>query len=135
MPWSPLGVQFLTGWIDENTTYATGDIRGIEPRFAPENITHNMQLITLIKEWATRKNTVPAQIALAWLMAQKPWTVPIPGTTNLDHMYQNSHAAYIHFSDDEINELNTAVAAIEIKGTRLPESVLVHSGREAPLKG
>jgi aryl-alcohol dehydrogenase-like predicted oxidoreductase len=133
VPWSPLGVQFLTGWIDANTRFAAGDIRGIESRFAPENLAHNLQLVELLKQWAIRKEAAPAQIALAWLMAQKPWIVPIPGTTNTAHQLQNNGASSIRFTTSELAELNTAVRAIEVRGQRLPDAVLVHSGREAPL--
>lgn len=132
VPWSPLGVQFLTGWIDANTRFAPGDIRGGESRFSPENLPHNLQLVALVKKWAERKQAAPSQIALAWLMAQKPWIVPIPGTTNVTHMLQNNGASAVTFSPAELAELNTAVRAIEIKGQRLPDAVLVHSGREAP---
>lgn len=135
VPWSPLGVQFLTGWIDANTQFAPGDIRGVESRFSPEHITHNLQLVELLKQWAERKQAVPAQIALAWLLAQKPWIVPIPGTTNTAHMMQNNGAASIRFTQSELAELNTAVRAIEVQGQRLPDAVLVHSGREAPTAG
>jgi aryl-alcohol dehydrogenase-like predicted oxidoreductase len=133
VPWSPLGVQFLTGWIDAGTRFAPGDIRGMEPRFAPENMPHNLQLVTLIQSWAERKQAAPAQIALAWLLAQKPWIVPIPGTTNTAHMRQNFGAAAIRFTPDELTELNTAVRTIDVQGQRLPDAVLMHSGREAPL--
>jgi aryl-alcohol dehydrogenase-like predicted oxidoreductase len=132
VPWSPLGVQFLTGWIDANTTFAQGDIRGIEGRFAPENRAHNLQLVTLLKHWAERKQVAPGQIALAWLLAQKPWVVPIPGTTNTAHLLQNIGASDVRFTTDELAELNAAVRAIEVRGQRLPDAVLVHSGREAP---
>lgn len=132
VPWSPLGVQFLTGWIDANTRFAPGDIRGGESRFAPENLPHNLQLVTLIQGWGERKQAAPAQIALAWLMAQKPWIVPIPGTTNAAHMLQNNGASAVRFTPTELEELNTAVRGIEVRGQRLPEAVLVHSGREAP---
>lgn len=132
VPWSPLGVQFLTGWIDANTRFAPGDIRGIEPRFSPENRAHNLQLVTLLKRWAEAKQAAPGQIALAWLMAQKPWIVPIPGTTVMAHMLQNNGASAIRFSASELAELNAAVRAIEVQGQRLPDAVLVHSGREAP---
>jgi len=91
-------------------------------------------LIELIKTWAARKQAVPAQIALAWLMAQKPWVVPVPGTTVMQHMVENSGADGIKFSSSEIAEFNSAVRAIEIKGQRLPDAVLVFSGVEAPLK-
>jgi len=132
--WSPLGVQFMTGWIDANTRFATGEIRGVEPRFSPENLAHNLQLVALLKSWAERKHTTPAGIALAWLMAQKPWIVPIPGTTQMAHVLENIGAAEVQFSSSEIAELNTAVRAIEVRGARLPEQVLVFSGVEAPPK-
>lgn len=134
VPWSPLGAQFLTGWIDANTRFAPGDIRAVEGRFAPENLPHNLQLVTLLNLWAERKQAAPGQIALAWLMAQKPWIVPIPGTTNAAHMIQNTGAAAIRFTPGELSELNTAVRAIEVIGQRLPDAVLEHSGREAPPK-
>jgi aryl-alcohol dehydrogenase-like predicted oxidoreductase len=134
VPWSPLGVQFLTGWIDANTRFAPGDIRGVESRFSPENLPHNLQLVALVKRWAERKQTTPAGIALAWLMAQKPWIVPIPGTTQMAHMLGNSAAAEIRFTSSEIAEMNTAVRAIEVRGARLPDQVLGFSGVEAPPK-
>lgn len=132
VPWSPLGVQFLTGWIDANTRFAPGDIRAVESRFAPDNLAHNLQLVTLLKQWAERKRAAPGQIALAWLLAQKPWIVPIPGTTVMAHMVQNTGAAAIRFTPPELAELDSAVRAIEVRGQRLPDAVLVHSGREAP---
>jgi aryl-alcohol dehydrogenase-like predicted oxidoreductase len=134
VPWSPLGVQFLTGWIDANTRFAPGDIRGAESRFAPENLKQNLALVQLATRWAEQKNAAPAQIALAWLMAQKPWIVPIPGTTQMAHMLQNNGADAVRFSSSELTELNAAVSAIEIRGARLPEQVLVFSGVEAPPK-
>nr|WP_298685188.1 aldo/keto reductase [uncultured Dongia sp.] len=134
VPWSPLGVQFLTGGIDANTRFAEGDIRQIETRFSPENLPHNLGLVDLVKKWAERKEAAPAQIALAWLMAQKPWIVPIPGTTQMPHMLENIGADSIRFSSDELREFTAAASAIEIKGARLPDAVLVHSGREAPPK-
>ena len=132
VPWSPLGAQFLTGWIDANTRFAPGDIRAMEARFAPENLPHNLQLVALLKRWADRKQAAPSQIALAWLLAQKPWIVPIPGTTNATHMIQNTRARAVRFTPSELAELDTAVRAIEVRGQRLPDAVLVHSGREAP---
>jgi aryl-alcohol dehydrogenase-like predicted oxidoreductase len=134
VPWSPLGVQFLTGWIDAGTRFAQGDIRAVEGRFAQENIAHNLQLVELVKSWAQRKQAAPAQIALAWLMAQKPWIVPIPGTTNVAHQLQNNGASALRFTPAELAELNDAVRAIEVRGQRLPDAVLIHSGREAPPK-
>ena len=134
VPWSPLGVQFLTGWIDANTRFAPGDIRGFEPRFSPENLPKNLALVELVKRWAERKHAAPGQIALAWLMAQKPWIVPIPGTTQMAHMVENSGAAAVRFTPSELTELNSAVRAIEIQGQRLPDAVLIFSGVEAPPK-
>jgi aryl-alcohol dehydrogenase-like predicted oxidoreductase len=134
VPWSPLGVQFLTGSIDENTRFAPGDLRGMEPRFSPENLKHNIELLKLVKQWADRKNAAPGQIALAWLMAQKPWIVPIPGTTQMAHMIQNVGATSVVFTPDEIKELNAAVSTIQIQGKRLPDGILALSGVEAPAK-
>jgi aryl-alcohol dehydrogenase-like predicted oxidoreductase len=132
VPWSPLGVQFLTGWIDANTRFAPGDIRGAESRFAPENLPHNLALVEVVRRWAERKGATPAQIALAWLLAQKPWIVPIPGTTQMAHMLENSGAADVRFTPAEAAELDAEVRAIEIRGQRLPDQVLVFSGVEAP---
>jgi aryl-alcohol dehydrogenase-like predicted oxidoreductase len=134
VPWWPLDCQLLTGWIDANTRFAPGDLRAATPRFSPENLAHNMQLVDLIKTWAVRKRATPAQIALAWLMAQKPWIVPIPGTTVMQHMVENSGATAVRFTAAELAELNSAVRALEIKGQRLPDGVLVFSGVEAPSK-
>jgi aryl-alcohol dehydrogenase-like predicted oxidoreductase len=134
VPWSPLGVGFLTGAIDANTRFAEGDIRKVESRFSPENLPHNLKLVDLVKTWAKRKSATPAQIALAWLMAQKPWIVPIPGTTQMAHMLQNIGAGAIRFTSSELAELNASVSAIKIQGARLPEQVQVFSGVEAPPK-
>jgi aryl-alcohol dehydrogenase-like predicted oxidoreductase len=134
VPWSPLGVGFLTGAIDANTRFAAGDIRGIESRFSPENLPHNLALVEVLKRWAERKQATRAQIALAWLMAQKPWIVPIPGTTQLSHMLENIAAADVRFSPTELTELTAAVSAIQIRGARLPDQVLAFSGVEAPPK-
>ena len=134
VPWSPLGVGFLTGAIDARTRFADGDIRKIESRFAPENLPRNLALVELLKRWAASKAATPGQIALAWLMARKPWIVPIPGTTQMPHMLENIGAAAVRFTPQEFAELDAAVAAIEIQGARLPDSVLVYSDVEAPLK-
>jgi aryl-alcohol dehydrogenase-like predicted oxidoreductase len=134
VPWSPLGVQFLTGAIDANTRFAPGDIRGVESRFSPENLPHNLALVNLVKKWAERKNATPAQIALAWLMAQNPWIVPIPGTTQMAHMLENVGADAVRLTPSELAELNASVSAIQIRGARLPDQVLVFSGVEAPPK-
>lgn len=134
VPWSPLGVGFLTGAIDARTRFAEGDFRKTEGRFAPENMVKNLVLVDLLKRWAERKNAAPGQIALAWLMAQKPWIVPIPGTTQMAHMLENIGADAVTFTPDELTELNKAVAAIEIHGARLPDFVQVYSDVEAPPK-
>ena len=134
VPWSPLGVGFLAGAIDQNTRFAQGDIRGVESRFSPENLPNNVRLVQVVKEWATRKQAAPSQIALAWLMAQKPWIVPIPGTTQMSHLLENVGADSVEFTQEEVAELNTSVSAIKIQGERLPEAVLVFSGVEAPPK-
>lgn len=134
VPWSPLGVQFLTGAIDENTRFAQADIRGMETRFSPENLKHNIELVKLVKQWADGKQAAPGQIALAWLMAQKPWIVPIPGTTEMTHMIQNVGASSVAFTPDELKELNGSVSSIQIQGKRLPDGVLALSDVEAAPK-
>lgn len=134
VPWWPLDCQLLTSALDANTRFAEGDLRGVTPRFSPENLARNKPLIDLIQTWAERKAATPAQIALAWLLAQKPWIVPIPGTTQMAHLLQNIGAIEIRFSAAEIDELNTAVRAIEVHGQRLPDGVLAFSGTEAPLR-
>lgn len=135
VPWSPLGVQFLTGWIDANTRFATGDFRSTETRFSEENLQHNVALVELVKQWAERKNAAPAQIALAWLLAQKPWIVPIPGTTQLGHMLQNQAALSVQFTAAELADLTQAISAIQIRGKRLPDMVQAFSDVEAPPQG
>lgn len=134
VPWSPLGVGFLTGAIDENTRFAQGDIRGIESRFSPENLSNNMALVALLKKWSQQKEATLAQISLAWLQAQKPWIVPIPGTTQMTHMKENIGADVIKFSASELKEFNVELNKIQIVGERLPEFVLQFSGVEAPIK-
>lgn len=132
VPWSPLGVGFLTGTIDGKTRFADGDIRKIEGRFSPENLPGNLALVDLVKSWAARKQATPAQIALAWLMARKPWIVPIPGTTQMAHMLDNVGTPTTSFSPQELAQFDASVAAIEIRGTRLPPAVLAFSDVEAP---
>lgn len=134
VPWSPLGVGFLTGAIDANTRFAPGDIRGVESRFSPENLPYNLALVDLIKTWAARKEATPAQISLAWLLAQKPWIVPIPGTTQMAHMMENIGSDHVRFTGDEMKQFNLDLAKIEVKGERLPKAVLDFSNVEAPAK-
>lgn len=134
VPWSPLGVGFLTGAIDTNTRFAQGDIRGNETRFSPENLTYNLKIIDLLKNWSTQKLATPAQISLAWLLAQKPWIVPIPGTTQMAHMLENIGADTIRFTTAELKDFNNQLDAIQIQGERLPPFVQAFSDVEAPLK-
>ena len=122
VPWSPLGVQFLTGAIDANTRFAPGDIRGVESRFSPENLPHNLALVELVKRWAERKQATPAQIALAWLMAQKPWIVPDP-RDDADGAHAREHrrgCGSIHAG--RTRRAECGVSAIEIRGARLPDA-------------
>ncbi|MCD0487775.1 aldo/keto reductase [Pedobacter sp. MC2016-14] len=133
--WSPLGVGFTTGAIDENTRFAAGDIRGGESRFSPENLGNNMALVKLLKNWGVKKGATPGQISLAWLLAQKPWIVPIPGTTQMQHMLENIGADEVKFTTEDLKQFNLDLAAISIKGMRLPQAVLNFSNVEAPAKG
>lgn len=132
--WSPLGVGFLTGAIDSTTRFAPGDIRGVEDRFSPENLPNNLALVKLITSWANRKQVTPAQISLAWLLAQKPWIVPIPGTTQMAHLLDNAGVMDVNFTVDELTRFNQELAGITIKGLRLPQAVLNFSNVEAPSK-
>ncbi len=134
VPWWPLACQLLTGSIDEQTRFAPTDIRANTSRYAPENLPQNLKLVEVIKTWGMEKNATPAQIALAWLQAQKPFIVPIPGTTQMAHMEQNIKADNIKFTTDELFSLNEQIKAIDIKGLRLPEFVLQFSNVEAPKK-
>jgi len=132
--WSPLGVGFLTGAIDEQTRFAQGDIRGIETRFSPENISNNLAIVKLLNEWSIKKQATPTQISLAWLLAQEPWIVPIPGTTQMEHMIENIGADKVKFSKNEFSEFTTQLNAIQVMGERLPPFVQVFSDVEAPLR-
>ncbi|MCW0483820.1 aldo/keto reductase [Gaoshiqia sediminis] len=134
VPWSPLGVGFLTGAIDDRTRFAQGDIRGGESRFSPENISKNLALVALLQKWGVKKQATPGQISLAWLLAQKPWIVPIPGTTQMAHMQENIGADGIKFTAGEWQQFNNEFEAIQIAGERLPEFVLQLSKVEAPIK-
>jgi aryl-alcohol dehydrogenase-like predicted oxidoreductase len=132
--WSPLAMAFLTGAIDRNTRFEQGDFRGMVPWFAPENRPGNLALVAVVKEWAQRKQATPAQIALAWLMAQEPWIVPIPGTTKMPHLLDNIGADAVRFTPEELRELDAALLRTPVHGARLPAMVLSLSGVEAPRK-
>ena len=135
--WSPLGMGFLTGSVKADTRFSTSpemDFRATVPRFAPHALTANLALVNVVKHWAERKRATPAQLALAWLLAQKPWIVPIPGTTNVAHMEENLGAADIVFTQAELKQLRADVSSVTIVGERLPAAVLQMSGVEAPPK-
>jgi aryl-alcohol dehydrogenase-like predicted oxidoreductase len=121
VPFSPLGKGFLTGQIDENTTFDSSDFRNSVPRFTPEARKANRALVDLLAEIAERKNATPAQIALAWLLAQKPWIVPIPGTTKPHRLAENTAAAAIELAPDDLHEIEGAASAITVQGARYPE--------------
>ena len=122
VPYSPLGKGFLTGTIDTSTTFEAGnDLRTQIPRFAPDALQHNMALVDEVKAIAAAKGVTPGQIALAWLLAQKPWIVPIPGTTKPHRLDENSGAADVTLSDDEVAQLTALSSAIEIEGGRYPD--------------
>lgn len=129
VPFSPLGKGFLTGKIDENTTFAGTDFRNIVPRFSPEARKANKALVDLIGEFAKRKNATPAQIALAWVLAQKPWMVPIPGTTKLDRLEENIGAVGVDLTPDDIREIDSVTSQINVQGARYPESLQRLVGR------
>ena len=129
VPFSPLGAGFLTGKIDTNTTFHSTDFRNISPRFTPEARKANQALVDLLGKVAAHKQATPAQIALAWLLAQKPWIVPIPGTTKLNRLEENIGAVNVELTPDDLRELEDAAAKIQIQGARLPEAVLKLTGR------
>jgi aryl-alcohol dehydrogenase-like predicted oxidoreductase len=129
VPFSPLGKGFLTGKIDETTTFAQNDFRNVVPRFSPENRRANQVLIDLISSIAARKKATPAQIALAWLLAQKPWIVPIPGTTKLHRLEENLGAACIELGPEDLRAIGAALAQVEIQGARYPERLQQLVGR------
>jgi aryl-alcohol dehydrogenase-like predicted oxidoreductase len=123
VPYSPLGRGFLTGKINENTTFDNSDIRNIVPRFTPEARKANLALVDWLSKIAERKKATPAQIALAWLLAQKPWIVPIPGTTKLHRLDENIGAASVELTPADLRDLNDAASKILVKGDRYPEKL------------
>lgn len=137
VPWSPLGVGFLTGDITPRTRFdAPGysDYRRNQPRFTAAALAANMPLVALVRDWATRKQATPAQVSLAWLLAQRPWIVPIPGTTHAQHLDENLGALDVTFTPAELSELNAAARGIPITGDRLRPEQLAMAGREAPMR-
>jgi aryl-alcohol dehydrogenase-like predicted oxidoreductase len=129
VPFSPLGRGFLTGKMNENTAFDSSDLRSTLPRFTPEARKANQTLVDLLGEIAKRKKATPAQIALAWLLAQKPWIVPIPGTTKLKRLEENIGAASIELTSDDLREIETAASKIKVQGARYPEKLEQMTGR------
>jgi aryl-alcohol dehydrogenase-like predicted oxidoreductase len=129
VPYSPLGRGFLTGKMNDSTTFDSTDFRNTLPRFTPEARKANQMLVDLLGEIAKRKNATPAQIALAWLLAQKPWIVPIPGTTKLRRLDENIGAVEIELTGDDLREIESAASEIEIQGARYPEHLEKMTGR------
>jgi aryl-alcohol dehydrogenase-like predicted oxidoreductase len=129
VPYSPLGKGYLTGKIDENARFDSSDFRSTLPRFTPEALKANQALIDLLGRIAERKKATPAQIALAWLLAQKPWIVPIPGTTKLQRLDENSGALSVELTADDLREIEAAAAKITVQGARYPEKLEQMTGR------
>jgi len=128
VPFSPLGKGFLTGKIDENTTFDSKDFRNIVPRFTPEARKANQALVDLLRHIAERKHATPAQIALAWLLAQKPWIVPIPGTTRLSRLDENIGSVSVELTADDLREIDRAASQIDVQGARYPEELERRTG-------
>jgi aryl-alcohol dehydrogenase-like predicted oxidoreductase len=128
VPFSPLGKGFLTGKIDENTTFDKSDFRNVVPRFTADARKANVALVDLLRKTAERKKATPAQIALAWLLAQKPWIVPIPGTTKLARLEENIGAAAVALTPDDLREIDSAASKIAIQGARYPEALEKRTG-------
>ena len=129
VPFSPLGKGFLTGKIDENTKLDSSDFRSAVPRFESENRRANQPLVDLLSEYAEKKNATPGQIALAWLLAQKPWIVPIPGTTKLNRLEENIGAVSVELTPQELSDLEAATSKIKIQGARYPDAFEKMTGR------
>jgi aryl-alcohol dehydrogenase-like predicted oxidoreductase len=129
VPFSPLGKGFLTGKIDEQTTFDSTDFRNVVPRFTEENRKRNLAFVEWLKSFAERRSATPAQIALAWLLAQKPWIAPIPGTTKRHRLLENLGGAQIELTADDIRDINNAVSQIEVHGERYPEAAQKLVGR------
>src|SRR6185369_5741066 len=129
VPFSPLGAGFLTGKIDENTSFEDSDFRNAVPRFTPEARKANLAFVDLLRAVASRKSATPAQIALAWLLAQKPWIVPIPGTTKLGRLEENIGAAEVEFTPGELREIDDGLSKLTAHGARYPEALERITGR------
>jgi len=128
VPFSPLGKGFLTGKIDETTAFDSSDFRNIVPRFTPDARKANLELVDLLRKVAEQKNATPGQIALAWLLAQKPWIVPIPGTRKLERLEENIEAVTVELTSEDLREINSAVSKVAIQGARYPEELDKRTG-------
>jgi aryl-alcohol dehydrogenase-like predicted oxidoreductase len=129
VPFSPLGAGFLTGKINENTKFDSTDFRNVVPRFSQEARKANQALVDLLGKFAEQKEATPAQVAIAWLLAQKPWIVPIPGTTKLHRLEENIGAVAVQLTSDDLREIDSAASKIKLQGARLPEGALRMTGR------
>jgi aryl-alcohol dehydrogenase-like predicted oxidoreductase len=129
VPFSPLGRGFLTGKIDENTKFDSNDFRNLVPRFSPEARKANKALVDVLAVIAASRKVTSAQLALAWLLAQRPWIVPIPGTTKLERLYENTAAADIQLTPEDLREIDAAASKIDVQGARYPESLSRTVGR------
>jgi aryl-alcohol dehydrogenase-like predicted oxidoreductase len=129
VPFRPLGKGFLTGKIDESTSFDSSDFRNTVPRFTPEARKANQALVDLLGQIAGRKGATPAQLALAWLLAQKPWIIPIPGTTKLHRLEENLGALAIELTPDDLREIDSAASRIRVQGARYPEHLERMTGR------
>jgi aryl-alcohol dehydrogenase-like predicted oxidoreductase len=129
VPFSPLGAGFLTGKINENTKFDSTDFRNVVPRFSPEARKANQALVDLLGKFAEQKKATPAQVAIAWLLAQKPWIVPIPGTTKMHCLEENIGAVAVQLTSDDLREIDSAASKIKLQGARLPEGALRMTGR------
>jgi aryl-alcohol dehydrogenase-like predicted oxidoreductase len=129
VPYSPLGKGFLTGKIDETTTFDSSDFRSTLPRFTPDALKVNQALIDLLGSIAQQKQATPAQIAIAWLLAQKPWIVPIPGTTKLHRLEENIGAVSVELTPDDLRDIDDAASKITVQGARYPEKLELLTGR------
>jgi aryl-alcohol dehydrogenase-like predicted oxidoreductase len=128
VPFSPLGKGFLTGKIDEKTKFDKSDFRNIVPRFTPEALKANQALVDLLRTIAERKKATPAQIALAWLLAQKPWIIPIPGTTKLSRLEENIGAVAVELTSGDLHDIDSTASKITIQGDRYPEALEKRTG-------
>lgn len=129
VPFSPLGAGFLTGKMDENTKFDESDFRSRVPRFSPEALKANVALVAVVRRVAEEKDVTPAQVALGWLLAQKPWIVPIPGTTKLHRLDENLGAVHVELTNDDLKKIDEATSRLPVEGARLPEAALKMTGR------